>query len=256
MPTRPNGWYGWRADVPDHRDYVFHRDMVAKPPPLPTAVDLRALFPPCYNQWNLGSCTANAIAGVLEFDQRKQKQAGSCTPSRLFIYYNERVMEGTVESDAGAEIRDGIKSVGSIGAPPESDWKYIEKKFKTKPTKKAFADARKHPALKYARITQTVQAIRECLASGFPIVFGFTCYESFESDTVAKTGILNLPEAGEKVVGGHAVVCVGYDMATGRVLVRNSWDTDWGINGYFAMPFDYIANDNLSDDLWAVTQVA
>jgi len=253
MPKRVNGWYGWRPDKPDFRDLR----QVERPStvPLPEVVDLRPQFGPCYDQGNLGSCTANAIAAVLEFDQCKQKLKSCFTPSRLFIYYNERVMEGTIGEDAGAEIRDGIKSVNQLGAPPEADWKYIESKFARKPVKKAYTNGKKHPALRYKRVNQTLASIRGCLASGLPFVFGFTVYDAFESDEVAKTGVLNLPTKGEKAVGGHAVVCAGYNMVSERVIVRNSWADDWGQNGYFTMPFAYILNNNLADDMWVVQQV-
>jgi C1A family cysteine protease len=250
--ARPNAWYGWRPDKPDFRDlYAVEKPRTV---PLPDVVDLRPLFQPVYDQGQLGSCTANAIAGVIQFGQRKQKLA-EFIPSRLFIYYNERVIEGTISEDAGAEIRDGVKSVNKLGAPPEKDWKYIESKFAHKPTKKAYTDGKKHPSLRYSRVRRSTDAMRGCLADGFPFVFGFTCYDSFEGSEVAKTGILNMPASDENVVGGHAVICVGYDIVSKRVIVRNSWAADWGQNGYFTMPFDYILDENLADDFWVIKQV-
>lgn len=248
---------GWIPDLPDHRDFFFRPALFGAraPAKLPDKVDLRPKFPPCYDQGQLGSCTANAIAGAIQFDQIAQ-QLQSFVPSRLFIYYNERVIEGTVKSDAGAMIRDGIKSIGSQGAPPETLWPYIEGKFTKKPTASVYAQAKKHPAVKYARVAQSIDGIRRCLASGFPFVFGFTVYDAFESDQVAASGILNMPTQSEGTAGGHAVLAVGYDMASKRIIVRNSWSSDWGQNGYFTMPFDYVLDDNLADDLWAVTQVA
>jgi C1A family cysteine protease len=247
---------GWRPDTPDQRDLSFAPALLGakKPSILPSQVDLRPGCPPVYDQGNLGSCTANAIAGAIEFDQLKQKLP-EFTPSRLFIYYNERVIEGSVREDAGAEIRDGIKSLSKQGAPDEKEWPYVETKFARKPGKRIYADAAKHLALQYARVSQTQKGLCECLASGFPVIFGFTCYESFESDEVAKSGELNLPDSSEQVVGGHAVLCVGYDMTSKRFIVRNSWNTDWGIKGYFTMPFDYLLDHNLADDLWALRQV-
>jgi C1A family cysteine protease len=180
------------------------------PQGVPLAVDLRGNCPPVYDQGQLGSCTANAIAGAMEFDRKKQ-HLPDFVPSRLFIYYNERVMEGTVDSDSGAQIRDGIKSVAKIGAPPEADWPYDITSFTEKPPAKAYADAKLDRALQYQRVVQTLQQLQGCLASGVGFVFGFTVYESFESETVAKTGIMPMPKPNERKLGGHAVMAVGYE---------------------------------------------
>src|SRR5262249_51216165 len=148
---------------------------------LPNKVDLRPQCPPVYDQGQLGSCTANAIGAALQFDQIKQGQQ-SFAPSRLFIYYNERVMEHTVNDDAGAMIRDGIKSVAKLGAPPEvPDWPYVISKFKTKPPAIAYTHALKYQAILYQRLVQNLDQLKGCLAAGFPFVFGIAVYESFES---------------------------------------------------------------------------
>jgi C1A family cysteine protease len=205
--------YGWVPDIPDHRDFLFAAPAVNLAA-LPTKVDLRPQCPKeVYDQGQLGSCTANAIAAALEFDQMKQALK-TFTASRLFIYYNERVMEGTVKSDSGAQIRDGIKSVGSLGACPETDWAYDITKFAEKPPHPAFKDAALGKALQYERVPQVLSQMKGCLAAGYPFVFGFTVYESFESDAVAKTGVVPMPAPTEKVLGGHAVVAVGYDDST------------------------------------------
>lgn len=247
---RNNQWYGWRPDLPDHRDrrYALRRGGAALPP----AVDLRALCPPIYDQGSLGSCTGNAIAAAIQFDLIRQQES-SDTPSRLFIYYNERVMEGTVSEDAGAEIRDGIKSVATLGAPPETDWPYNVAQFAAKPPDPVYVTALSDKALTYERIDNTqLDLMKDCLVAGLPFVFGFTVYESFESEAVAQSGVVELPASGEQVVGGHAVMCVGYDDATGRFIVRNSWGVDWGKEGYFTMPYAYLTNQNLADDFWAI----
>src|SRR5258708_16242409 len=159
--NRSSKWYGWVPDLPDHRDRVFQAPL-ARIGPLPASVDLRSQCPPVWDQGAIGSCTANAIAAALEFDQMKQGLADVFNPSRLFIYYNERVMEGTVDEDAGAMIRDGIKSVSKMGAPHERLWPYDVTKFRTKPSKPAYADARKHAAVLYQRVTKDVQQMRGC----------------------------------------------------------------------------------------------
>jgi C1A family cysteine protease len=223
------------------------------PQGVPPAMDLRATCPPVYDQGQLGSCTANAIAAALEFNRRKEGLA-DFAPSRLFIYYNERVMEGTVGSDSGAQIRDGIKSVANIGAPPETEWPYDIAKFAAKPPAPAYADAKLDRALHYMRVVQVLSQMQGCLAAGFPFVFGFTVYESFESQAVASTGLMPMPGPGEKKLGGHAVMAVGYDNAKRLVTVRNSWNTTWGDKGYFYMPYEFILSPNASD-FWTVRSV-
>jgi len=249
-----HGGYGWMRDLPDSRDYLYAAPLLLFRSGLPTKVDLRPKCPPVYDQGQLGSCTANGIAAAIEFDQRKQgiKVFG---PSRLFIYYNERAIEGTVNQDSGAQVRDGIKSVATIGAPPEKDWPYNIKVFAEKPPLKAYTDAKKDLVASYSRVSQGTTQMQGCLAEGYPFVFGFTVYESFESDAVAKSGVVPMPTSREKVLGGHCVVAVGYD-ATKRVfIVRNSWGRGWGMKGYFTMPFEYLLNTHLASDFWTIRTV-
>src|SRR4051794_22188419 len=204
--------YGWLPDLPDQRDRLYTAP-AAVLAALPPSVDLRAGCPAVYEQGELGSCTANAIAGAMEFDQMKEQLPRVFTPSRLFIYYNERLAEGTVGVDSGAQIRDGIKSVGTQGAPPESLWPYVVANFAEPPPPAAYAAASQDTALLYMRLTQEPDSLKGCLASGYPFDFGFTVYESFEGRQVAETGHATLPGPGEGVVGGHAVLAVGYDDA-------------------------------------------
>lgn len=244
-------WYGWKPDLPDRRD----RLRVARPrvEPLPLLVDLREHFPPCYDQGELGSCTAQSIAGLLEYAQLKQPGGGeNFTPSRLFIYYGERLIEGTVMEDCGAQIRSGIKVVAEDGAPPEEMWPYEIGKFSKKPTKKSYREARKHQAITYERVCQRIEDIRGCLSDGFPFAFGFSVYEGFESDETARTGVLAYPKSEERMLGGHAVVGCGYDHDNQVIFVRNSWSTDWGQNGYFTMPYEYLLDPNMADDFWSI----
>src|ERR1700730_5757888 len=163
--------FGWMLDLPDHRDYLYAAP-VAVLQTLPTSVDLTGKCPPVYDQGQLGSCTANAIAAAIEFDQMKQ-QLSDFMPARLFIYYNERDMEGTVNSDSGAMIRDGIKSVSQLGVCPESEWPYDVAKFTQKPPAKAYQDALTDRAVSYQRVLQDLTQMRGCIASGYPFVFGF-----------------------------------------------------------------------------------
>jgi C1A family cysteine protease len=249
-----HGGYGWVRDLPDARDFTYGAPLLRFPQGLPPSVDLRSEFSPVYDQGQLGSCTANAIAGAIEFDQRKQGTK-EFTPSRLFIYYNERAMEGTVSQDAGAQIRDGVKSVATLGAAPETDWPYDISKLTQKPPKQAYTDAKSDLVTTYARVTQDLTQMRGCLAEGYPFVFGFTVYESFESEAVAKTGELRMPKTGEAVVGGHAVVAAGYKDDQRVFIVRNSWGSAWGLNGYFLMPYEYLITPHLANDFWTIRSV-
>jgi C1A family cysteine protease len=241
--------FGWLPDIPDFRDKMYGA-VRPMPATLPTLIDLRAHCSPVEDQGQLGSCTANALVGALEFLELKDK-VRFVDLSRLFLYYNERVIEGSVGTDSGAMLRDGIKTLAKLGVCSETNWHYDIANFTKKPPKGCYQEAEKHQILSYARIN-TVDEMRATLAEGFPFVFGFAVYESFESAQVAKNGIVNLPEAGEKQLGGHAVLAVGYDDASKRFTVRNSWGTGWGQKGYFTIPYPYLDNRNLSDDFWTI----
>lgn len=259
MP-RKTARYGWIPDLPDYRDFVFAapRAILAK---LPPRVDLTSKCPPIYDQKEIGSCTANAIGGTIQFDQLKQKMRGAFMPSRLFIYYNERVMENTVREDAGAMIRDGIKSVAKQGVCAEKMWPYDpapyppNPRLAKKPSANCYKSAPKHTAVQYQRVPRNLAQMKGCLASGYPFVIGFTVYESFESDDVTRTGMMPMPAPNEHVIGGHAVMVVGYDDKLDRFRMRNSWGQAWGVKGHFTMPYGYLLDHNLSDDFWKITLV-
>jgi C1A family cysteine protease len=241
--------YGWLPDVPDNRDHMY--GAVRKiPRKLPAKIDLRKGCSPVEDQKDLGSCTANALAGALEFLMKKSKGAFT-DMSRLFIYYNERVIEHSVKTDSGAMIRDGIKTLVKQGSCSESSWPYNISRFAIKPPKKCYTEALNYQIISYARIN-TIDEMRTCLADGFPFIFGFSVYDGFESQKVARTGVVDMPKPGESMLGGHAVLGVGYDDKSRRFIVRNSWGTDWGKKGYFTIPYDYLKNRNLSDDFWTI----
>jgi C1A family cysteine protease len=236
------------------RDFLYAATSATLGAGLPTMVDLRPKCPPVYDQGQLGSCTGNGIAAAIQFDQMKQGKKGFM-PSRLFIYYNERAMENTIAQDAGAQIRDGIKAVATLGAPPETDWPYDIAKFADKPPLNTYTEAKQDLVTTYSRVTHNLLQMQACLAEGYPFVFGFTVYESFEGAAVAKNGIVSMPAKGEKLVGGHCVVAVGYDDSKRMFIVRNSWGTGWGLKGYFMMPYEYLTDPHLASDFWTIRAV-
>jgi C1A family cysteine protease len=252
--------YNRVSDGPDSRDLMFKPTLPNDV--LPVTVDLRPLCPPIYDQGQTGSCTGNAAAGAFDFLQLaelKSKVTGSEEfdsskyepASRLFIYYNERVMNQDTGEDAGATLRDAVKSLLYFGACPESVWPYDEKKALSLPSHEAYASAKLHKISKYYRFADLIH-VKHSLAAGFPVIFGITIFESFESDTVARTGMVPMPSAQEQCLGGHAVMIVGYDDEKQHVIVRNSWGISWGDEGYFYLPYEYINNSSLAEDFWSV----
>ena len=253
LRTRPVERFGWVPDLPDARDYMFSAPQSVLTT-LPKKVNLASKMPAVYDQGQLGSCTANAIGAAFEFDLAKEGYK-DFMPSRLFIYYNERAMEGTIDTDSGAMIRDGMKSVATLGVCAEDTWAYDISKFTEKPPTKAYTEAKKHQALLYKRVLPVLHQLQGCLAAGLPVVFGFSVYESFMSPDVAATGEVPLPPRGEQLIGGHAVVAVGYDDASQRFIVRNSWGKKWGKKGYCTMPYGFLTDPQLARDFWAIYSV-
>lgn len=246
--------YGWIPDLPDRRD-VRYSAPVSHLTAAPPSTDLRSSCPPVYDQGDLGSCTANAIAGAFEFDLILEN-LNDFVPSRLFIYYNERVIENTFNTDSGAALRDGIKTISQQGVCPEALYPYVVANFADTPPAGDYTEALNNKALQYMSVAQDLDQMRGCLASGFPFVYGFSVYSSFESPAVATTGVVPMPGPDESIIGGHAVVAVGYDDSAQTFLVRNSWGSDWGMAGYFTMPYAYLTDPNLASDFWTIRLVS
>lgn len=237
--------FGWIPDLPDKRDHVFKPRKISKFPP---SADLRDYCSAVEDQGSLGSCTANALVSALEFLENRNGEQ-FVDYSRLFLYYNERTYIHTENEDSGAIIRDGIKSLNRKGICSEDMWQYNISKFADKPPTKCYTEAKKHKTISYQRLN-TLDQMKACLATGFPFVFGFTVYDSFMT---ADDGVIPMPNVeSESVQGGHAVLCVGYDDKEKRFLCKNSWGTDWGMEGYFTMPYKYVSDRDLSDDFWTI----
>jgi C1A family cysteine protease len=204
-------------------------------------------MPAVFDQGQLGSCTANALAALMEY-HTMTKTAGSYeTLSRLFIYFQERYIEGTVNQDAGAYARDGFKSLQKIGVPAEKYWPYDIARFTEKPPQEAYDNAGQYKISEYHRVP-SLTAYKASLAEGLPVAIGFKVYASFESAEVARTGMVPMPQRGEKWLGGHEVLGVGYDDNRKLVICMNSWGTSWGDGGFFYMPYNVFTR--LVMDMW------
>jgi len=243
--------YNLRPDPEDHRDWLYMSVFVTGDAELPAYVDLRATCSGIVDQGELGSCTANAIASGLR--EYWELQDGTDTRlSCLWLYWKERSLEGTIPEDSGANIRDGMKVLQQMGCAREDDWPYDISKFTDTPSKKSSRNAMNYKIAAYHRVVSLVD-LKTALADGYPVVLGIMVYESFESSQVEATGIVPLPRRGEKCLGGHAVLAVGYAddakrMGTGKVICRNSWGDNWGDKGYFYLPYSYFRS-NVSD-MW------
>jgi C1A family cysteine protease len=260
--------YGWKAQRPDKRDLKLSLPHISTAD-LPASVDLRPSMPPVYDQGQLGSCTANAIAAAVQYLCMKANYKWPFTPSRLFIYYNERVMEGTVLTDSGAQLRDGLTALNKQGICPEAEgdgttpdwlWPYSDNQlqFRLPPPAQCYKDAVLHAATKFEACPLDAPTMQSTLAQGLPIIFGITVYSSFEGGTVATDGMVPMPNTDtESVLGGHALLCVGYETINNELyfIFRNSWSASWGVNGYGYIPAAYLTDPDLASDFWVLQDV-
>ena len=273
--------YGWRKQPEDKRDFIYSAPKAIL---FPKKVDLRLYDSPIEDQGAIGSCSACATTSALQFLEIKDSMSTnhkiayiqyifrkvwrafvkfwvptlqllySKNLSRLFVYYNSRLAEGTQDQDAGAVIRDVIKTLVDSGVCMEKEWPYLTGKFTTKPPDNCYKDALNHQVQEYRGLT-TLDDMKACLAAGYPFIFGISVFESFENGSINTTGIATVPDTTkEEYKGGHALLCVGYDDDKQLFLIRNSWGTDWSINkGYFYLPYAYITA-NLASDFWMITK--
>ena len=255
ITSRKTSMLGWKPDLPDSRDKWYRNYKLAslEEVQVPSSIDLRNKFmPEVYDQGHLGSCTANAVLGAFCYDNNKQSLP-IFDGSRLFLYWNSRYIEGTVNQDSGATLRDTIKVTNKIGVCPEIDFPYDIGKFAERPIQKDFTDAAKHKNTNYMRVIIDVDQFKKVLNDGFPVIFGFSVRNSFFQ--TSETGIMPIPDSDEAIIGGHAVVAIGYDNSKDAFLVRNSWNANWGpMGGYFWMPYSFITDENCAD-AWVIELV-
>jgi C1A family cysteine protease len=245
--------YGWKPSLPDLRDHVADASELK----ILDEVDPRAELPDVFNQGQLGSCTANAVAAAVEYDA-KLNGSDPGMLSRLWIYYYERKLEGApADQDTGAFGRDGFKVCNKLGVPLEHEWPYDVAKFSDAPPASLDKEALQHRISNYRVVPRNLDSMKAVLSNRQTIAFGFTVYEAFESPEVAKSGIVPLPTRDEKAMGGHEVLLVGYLKDESNYgLVRNSWAATWGLGGYFLMPWAYILDAHLASDFRTIRRPA
>lgn len=244
--------YGYKKDPIDHRDYILHMKIN-----LTTSVanvDLRSNCPAIYNQGNLGSCVSNGTAFSIQYNQIIGHFPHQFTPSRLFIYYNTRVVEKNVNVDSGTTIRGALQVVNKQGACPETLWPYVISQFKTKPPTSAYTSGAQHLVKVYTRLQFTLDQMKQCLIDGYPFIFGMILYTSFNK--VTSNGLVPVPNTNEKVLGGHCMACVGFDDSKKHFIVRNSWGTGWGDRGYCYIPYNYMCDAGKTFDLWTIREIS
>jgi len=254
--------FGWVRDSVDHRDYSYssNTEIVEFVDPLPDEVSLSAFCSPIQDQKKSSSCVAHAVCGALEYLEAvalKQEveifQAYFQPISRLFVYYNARKIDGNQSFDQGAQIRNAIMGIRQNGICRETLWPFDLTQICTEPSSVAYLEAIEHKILYgYSLDNKDLNALKTCLACGYPFVFGADLCQSFMSDEVEKTGIIPMPSSTENFVGGHAMLCVGYNDLTKQFLIRNSWGEEWGLKGYAWMPYEYLTNRYLCSDAWTL----
>ena len=267
------GGMGWQRDLPDFRDFhldslniqeiISQSEIMKSLVKTPSSKDLRAWCSPIEDQGNLGSCTANAGVGLMEYYQRKAF-GKYLDGSRLFLYKATRELDG-MKGDSGAYLRSTMKAMVLFGIPPEQYWPYKIDQFDNEPSAFCYAFGQNYKSVKYYRIdppgistSKVLTAIRRNLAAGLALMFGFTVYSSIPPVGTG-SGDIPFPKPNERVLGGHAIVAVGYDDKRqigdqkGALLIRNSWGTDWGEQGYGWLPYAYVES-GLAVDFWSLVQ--
>jgi C1A family cysteine protease len=252
MVTKIKSSFGWVRDDLDQRDLQY---ALPEPSALPNSVDLRSALPAAYDQGNCNSCVGNALAGSLQYERRQHNKSPDYVPSRLFLYYNARLLDGDQNYDGGAQIRLSLKGINKYGYCKETTWRYLISNVRTRPSTSAYSEGLQNKVYKYESVRQQREYLQQLLAGGQPIIFGFGVYESYQSRTVSKTGIVPIPDRSERKLGGHAVLLVGYDDSRQLYKFRNSYGTSWGAEGNGFLPYNYVENPQLAGDFWIVREV-
>lgn len=243
----------WKKGPEDSRDFRSLRHLTA-PPTLPESFELDKQIP-IYDQEDLGSCTSNSGCACYRFESAQVVGNFDFNPSRLFLYYNTRVLEGSVNEDAGAYIRDVFKALNKWGLAKESFFPYHTQDFAKKPTDAAYSDGLNNLVISYAAVQQSESVIKQTLLSGAAISFGFTVYSSFMGNWHSSTGVMPIPKKSEQILGGHAVTIIGWSDAKKAFLIQNSWGTSWGQSGKFWMPYSFLLDGNMCDDFWCIESI-
>lgn len=234
--------YGCRVDLPRKEDVAYRPKVVRMEAQIPSSVNLVDKLPACWDQGQLGSCTGHGTVGAMVFLHPKEMF------SRLDAYYDGRVIEGDVDQDNGAQIADVLQGLSTAGVVTEDSWPYDPVTFATPPANLGTDLVTK--INEYARVSD-LDDLKSCLAEGLPVVIGFSVYDNFESEEMAKTGMLTVPGPNDELLGGHCVLVIGYDETTQKCFVRNSWGTEWGLSGNFYMPYNYFKG-GLVSDMWVI----
>jgi C1A family cysteine protease len=268
---------GWIPDYPDLRDYTEKTEEVKsilepkglhKIKKLPESVDLREWCSPVEDQGRIGSCTAHAGVGIIEYYEKKSF-GRHIDASRLFLYKVTRNLM-KMKGDIGGYLRTTMGAMVLFGVPPEDYWPYNddEKEFDKEPPAFCYAFAQNYQTMKYFRhdppkegAGSILKKVKTYLAVGHPAMFGFTVYNSVEQ--AEKTGRIPFPSPKERIEGGHAIVAIGYNdkmkiknkygkiETTGALLIRNSWGKSWGEEGYGWLPYEYVLK-GLAEDFWSI----
>lgn len=251
-----NRVFNWKREPEDPRDFQVQRHEKLVSVPLPSIYELPADIP-IYDQSDLGSCVSNSSCAAYRFESEQLSGDFKFNPSRLFLYYNARMIDGTDPSDdAGTYVRSAFKSLNQTGVCHEEFCPYETEKFSQKPGVFAYADAPNNMIVRYASVPQDLTALKQVLVSGAGIVFGFNVYESFEQGNWdSTTGMMPIPKKNENILGGHSTILVGYADSKQAFLVQNSWGTEWGLQGKFWMPYSFLLDPKECDDFWCIDEI-
>jgi C1A family cysteine protease len=252
----PKYIYNFKRQKDDIRDLVF--DGVIENENLPSQFSLRSEMPPVLDQGRLGSCVSNATANALRYCLKKEHEI-EFAPSRLYMYYYTRLIEGNPNEDTGTTIRDMMKELHTYGDCHEDLWPYDISQFTKRPPNKCTKEALTHlKNFKYKAVRQNLNSIKSALYSGFPIIFGVDVYESFQSEESMSTGNIPMPNTySEELLGGHCIDLVGYDDNTRLFTFQNSWgignlEHPVGDQGFFTLPYEYVLDSSLASDFWII----